>query len=67
MDFQACLAALERISLTETVAFLREIIRANPQPMMLRIFRRILPGLSQELQEALREILREQNNPTSKP
>ena len=67
LDFQACLAALERHSLTETVAFLREIIRANPQPMILRIFHRILPGLSKELQEALREILREQNNPTSKP
>jgi hypothetical protein len=63
LDFQACLAALERHSLTETVAFLREIIRTNPQPMMLRIFHRILPGLSKEMQEALREILREQNNP----
>ena len=67
MDFQACLAALERHSLTETVAFLREIIRANPKPMMLRILHRILPGLSQELQEALRETLREQSNQTSRP
>ena len=62
LDFQACLVALERVSLTETTAFLREIIRDNPEPMMLRIFRRILPGLSPELQEALRETLREQNN-----
>jgi hypothetical protein len=61
LDFQACLAALERVSLTETVAFLREIVRGNPEPMMIRILRRILPGLSQELQEALREILREQS------
>jgi hypothetical protein len=53
--------------LTETVAFLREIINANPIPMMLRIFRRILPNLSQELQGALRETLRDQNNPTSGP
>jgi hypothetical protein len=60
LDFQACLAALERHSLTETVAFLREIIRSNPQPMILRIFHRILPSLSKELQEALREILHEQ-------
>jgi len=62
LDFQACLAALERVSLTETIAFLREIIRDDPEPLMLRIFRRILPGLSPDLQEALRETLREQNN-----
>ena len=31
LDFQACLAALERVSLTETTAFLREIIRGNPR------------------------------------
>lgn len=66
LDFQACLAALERNSLTETVAFLREVIRTNPQPTMLRIFHRILPGLSEELQDALREILREQSNQASK-
>ena len=64
LDFQACLAALERVSLTETTAYLREIIRGNPEPGMLRIFRRILPGLSPKLQEALRETLREQSNPT---
>ena len=62
LDFQACVAALERVSLTETTAYLREIIRGNPEPLMLRIFRRILPGLSPELQEALRETLREQSN-----
>lgn len=64
LDFQACVAALERVSLTETTAFLREIIRANPEPLMLRIFRRILPGLSPKLREALRETLREGSNPT---
>jgi hypothetical protein len=67
LDFQACLATLENVSLTETAAFLREVIRDKPKPMMLRIFRRILPGLSQGLQEALREILREQDNQASKP
>jgi len=67
LEFQACLAALERHSLTETVAFLREIMREAHNPMMLRIFRRVLPGLSQELQEALLEILREQNTQASKP
>ncbi len=64
LDLLSCLAALERVSLTETVAFLREIIHANPSPMTLRIIRRILPGLSPELGAALREPLREQNNPT---
>jgi hypothetical protein len=67
LDLLACLAALERVSITETAAFLREIIQINPKPMMLRILRRILPGLSPELQEALRESLREQNYQTSKP
>lgn len=65
LDFQACLAALERVSLTETTAYLRDIIRGNPEPSMLRIFRRILPAISPELQEALRETLREQNNHVS--
>ena len=36
LDLQACLAALERVSLTETVAYLREIVRSNPEPMMLQ-------------------------------
>jgi hypothetical protein len=65
LDFQACLAALERHSLSETVAFLREILRESANPMMVRILRRILPGLSPELQEALRGILREQNDRTT--
>jgi hypothetical protein len=65
LDFQACLAALEGVSFTETVAFLREIIRATSNPLILRIFRRILPGLSPKLQEALREILRAGYNQTS--
>ena len=60
LDLRACLEALERLSLSETTAFLREVIHDNPKPMMLRIMRRILPGLSQELQEALRESLRQQ-------
>jgi hypothetical protein len=66
LNLQACLAALGRVSLTETAAFLREIIDTNPTPMMLRILRRILPGLSPELGEALRNSLREQNNQASK-
>jgi hypothetical protein len=67
LDLQACLTALERVSLIETAAFLREIIHTNPRPMMLRILRRILPGFSQELQEVLRETLREQSIQASKP
>lgn len=62
LDFQTCMAALEHVSLTETVAFLREIIRENPAPLMLRTFRRILPGLSPEFQSAMRELLREQGS-----
>jgi hypothetical protein len=65
LDLQACLAAMERVSSTETIAFLREILRADPKPMLLRILRRILPGLSQEMQDALRETLRELGNPTT--
>jgi hypothetical protein len=65
LDLQACLAAMERVSPTETIAFLREILRADPKPMLLRILRRILPGLSQEMQDALRETLRELGNPTT--
>jgi hypothetical protein len=60
MDLQACVAALEKVSLTETLAFLREIISDKPSLLMIRTIRRILPGLSAELQAALREILREQ-------
>jgi hypothetical protein len=65
LDFQACLGALERVSLTETVAFLREIVSKAPSPILLRILRRMLPGLSPALQEALREILRTQDNQAS--
>ncbi len=67
LDLLSCLAALERVSLTETVAFLREIIHDHPTNMILRIIRRILPGLSPELGSALRESLREQTNPTPEP
>ena len=61
LELQACLAALERVSTTETISFLRDILLANPRPMMLRIIRRILPALSEDLQAALRELLREQD------
>jgi hypothetical protein len=59
LELQACLATLEKVSLTETLAYLREIISNNPAPLMLRTFRRILAGLSPELQSSLREMLRE--------
>jgi hypothetical protein len=62
LDLQACLGALENVSMTETMAFLRGIIRDNPKPMLLRIVRRILPTLSTELQEGLRNNLREQTD-----
>jgi hypothetical protein len=62
LDLQACLGALERVSLTETMAFLREIMHDDPKPSMLRIVRRILPALSAGLQDGLRNILREQTD-----
>ena len=59
LELQAVLATLEQVSLTETLAFLRESTSTNPSPMMVRTLRRILPGLSTEIQNALRDILRE--------
>jgi len=59
LELQACLAALERISLTETLHFLREVIAASKNREMLRILRRMLPTCSLELQAGLRETLRE--------
>jgi hypothetical protein len=56
------MAALENVSLTETQAFLREILHDKPSMALLRTIRRILPGLSPELQFALRETLREQGS-----
>ncbi len=60
LELQACLVTLEQVSSTETLAFLREITSTNPSPLMLRTFRRILPGLPPKLQSGLREVLRNQ-------
>jgi hypothetical protein len=62
LDLQACIATLEKVSQTETQAYLRDIIGDHPAQMMLRTLRRILPGLSPELQEYLKEILRQYGN-----
>ena len=62
LELQACLATLEQVSLTETLAFLRDIISDNPASLMLRTIRRILPSLSPELQAGLREMLRAHGN-----
>jgi hypothetical protein len=43
------------------MAFLREITNDNPAPLTLRTLRRILAGLSPELQTGLRELLREKD------
>lgn len=59
LELQACLASLEKVSLTETLAFLRRTIQENPSSMMVRTLRRILPGLSPEMQAGLRELLRD--------
>ena len=59
LELKALLATLEQVSLTETVAFLREIINSNPSPSVNRILKRIIPGLSAELQSALKTMIRE--------
>ena len=58
LELRDCLAALEHISVTETVYFLREIVVNKPNPMLLRTLQRILPAFSPELQAGLREVLR---------
>jgi hypothetical protein len=62
LELLACLATLEQVALTETLAYLRDIISDNPPPMMLRTLRRILGGLSPQLQAGLREMLRTQDS-----
>jgi hypothetical protein len=59
LDLQACLSALEHLSLTETLHFLRDVIAAAQNREMLRILRRMLPTCSLELQAGLRELVRE--------
>jgi hypothetical protein len=61
LELQACLAALERVSLTETTVYLRELLTNNPPSMLLRTMRRMLPAFSAELQSILRELLRERS------
>jgi hypothetical protein len=58
LDLQACLAALERVSLTETAFYLRELLADDPPIILLRTIRRMLPAFSSELQSNLWEILR---------
>jgi hypothetical protein len=62
LDLQTCLAALEQVSLTETLAFLRNILADNPPPMLLRMIRRILPAFSPKLQTALLDVLRKKSS-----
>jgi hypothetical protein len=59
LDLKACLAALARVSLTETLYFLDEILTAKPSAMLLRTLRRILPSLPSDLQSGLRDVLRQ--------
>ena len=58
LELQACLAALERVSLTETTAFLRDLLEASSSPVLLSMLRRMLPAFSPKLQSTLREWLR---------
>ena len=60
LELQECLEALARVSLTETVFFIRELLHSDkPRPLMLRTLRRMLPAFSPDLQAGLRETLRE--------
>ena len=59
VELQACLSALSRVSPTETLYFLGEVLRESPHPMMVRTLRRVLPGLPPDLQAGLREMLRQ--------
>ena len=63
LTLQACLATLERVSRSETLAFLREVIGSSSTPLMLRTLQRILPGLSPEMRTSLRDLLRNGNTP----
>jgi hypothetical protein len=62
LDLQACLAALERASLSETTVFMREQLRDDPPVILLHTMRRILPAFSPELQAVIRDLLRERGN-----
>jgi len=60
LELQECLDALARVSVTETVFFLGELLHGSkPHPLMLRTLRRMLPALSPALQSGLREALRD--------
>jgi len=61
LELQDCLASMERVSPTETLAYLREIVSADPPLLMLRTLRRMLPRLPADLQPGLREMLRERD------
>lgn len=53
-----CLKALGQVSPGETWHFLRELLLADPPPMMVRTLQRILPTLPPLLQEKMRGELR---------
>lgn len=60
LELQAVIATLERISLTETLVYLRQVTLQQASPLMVRTMLRILPGLSPDLQAGLRKTLRTQ-------
>jgi|WetSurMetagenome_2_1015567.scaffolds.fasta_scaffold262198_1 hypothetical protein len=67
LDLQACISALEQVSFIETLAYLRENLSDNPPLLLVRTLRRIMPGLSPQLQAGLRETMRAQGENNSKP
>jgi hypothetical protein len=64
LDLQTCLTALEKVSLTETLLFLREMLEAAPRTDFQRILQRMLPAFSPRMQAGLRESLRARGSRT---
>jgi hypothetical protein len=59
LELQTCLAALAEVSTTETIVFLREVLRSTPDPSLLRTLRRVMSTLPEKVQSGLRDTLRE--------
>ncbi len=59
VEVQTVICAIEIISLTETIFYLRDLLISNPPDTFIPIMRRMLPAFSSELQTGLRSTLRE--------
>jgi hypothetical protein len=57
LELQTCFITFERISLTETVFYLRELFSSEDTSKLTRIFQRMLPAFSPEFRSALHDII----------